>query len=136
MLEAARKRFAGDEKVELVVRDLASTLPELGSFDAIVSPFAIHHLEDERKRSLYQEVFERLEPGGAFCNLEHVASPTKRLHQDFYEAIREALDFEDATDHLLDVETQLRWLRELGFDDVDCAWKWRELALLVGVKPG
>jgi tRNA (cmo5U34)-methyltransferase len=135
MLEAAGKRFAGEEEVELIVHDLVSTLPELGPFDAIVSSFAIHHLEDERKRSLYGEVFERLEPGGVFCNLEHVDSPTENLHRAFYEAIREALDFEDTTDHLLDVETQLRWLRKIGFDDVDCAWKWREMALLVGAKP-
>ena len=135
MLEAAHKRFADDGRVELVRHDLAEPLPALGRFDAVVSSFAIHHLEHERKRELYGEVFDLLEPGGVFANLEHVASPTHRLHLAFFAAIGEPLEDEDSSDRLLNVETQLGWLRELGLDDVDCYWKWLEMALLVGVKP-
>ncbi len=135
MLEAARERFAGDAAIELVKHDLAEPLPALGRFDAVVSSLAIHHLEHERKHALYGEVFELLSPGGIFANFEHVSSPTHRLHLAFFAAIGEPLEYEDPSDRLLDVETQLVWLRELGFDDVDCYWKWLELALLVGVKP-
>ncbi len=134
MLDAARERFAGDERVELVRHDLSEPLPALGRFDAVVSSFAIHHLEHERKRALYREVFDILEPGGVFANFEHVASATARLHLAFFEAIGEPIENEDPSDRLLDVETQLGWLRAIGFDDVDCYWKWMEMALLVGVK--
>jgi tRNA (cmo5U34)-methyltransferase len=135
MLEAARERFAGDERIELVRHDLAEPLPAIGRFDAVVSSMAIHHLEHDRRRSLYGEVFDVLEPGGVFANFEHVASPTHRLHLAFYAAIGEPLEHEDPSDRLLDVESQLAWLRQAGFDDVDCYWKWLEMALLIGVKP-
>jgi len=134
MLGAARERFAEDPRIEVVEHDLAQPLPALGHFDAVVSSMAIHHLEHERKRALYGEVFDLLEPGGIFANFEHVASPTHRLHLAFFAAIEEPLEHEDPSDRLLDVESQLVWLRELGFDDVDCYWKWLEMALLVGVK--
>ena len=135
MLQAARERFAEDRRITLIKHDLAEPLPALGRFDAVVSSFAIHHLEHERKRSLYGEIFDLLEPGGVFANLEHVASPTERLHLAFFAAIGEPLEDADPSDRLLGVEVQLGWLRELGFDDVDCYWKWLEMALLVGVKP-
>jgi len=135
MLEEAGERFADDERIELVRHDLAKPLPALGRFDAVVSSMAIHHLEHQRKRELYGELLELLEPGGVFCNFEHVASATHRLHLAFFAAIGEPLENEDPSDRLLDVQTQLGWLRELGFDDVDCYWKWLEMALLVGVKP-
>ena len=136
MLGAARERFAGDERIELVEHDLAQPLPDLGRFDAVVSSMAIHHLEHDRKRALYGEGFAALEPGGTFANFEHVASASERLHVAFYAAIGEPMEHEDPSDRLLDVETQLAWLREAGFVDVDCYWKWLEMALLIAVKPG
>jgi ubiquinone/menaquinone biosynthesis C-methylase UbiE len=132
MLEAVHKRFAGDSSVRVVAHNMDELLPALGKFDAVISSFAIHHLVHERKRELYAEVYHVLNGGGVFCNLEHVASPTPRLHQEFLERIGFTVESEDPSNKLLDVETQLGWLREIGLVDVDCAWKWRELALLVG----
>jgi tRNA (cmo5U34)-methyltransferase len=134
MLEAAAERFAEDSSVTVVAHNLDQPLPALGKFDAIVSCFAIHHVVHERKRALYAEIYSLLNPGGVFCNLEHVASPTPRLHEEFLHYTGNTVEKEDPSNKLLDLETQLRWLREIGFTDVDCHWKWRELALLVGRK--
>jgi len=133
MLEAVKKRFAGDSRVTVIEHNMDSPLPVLGKFDAVLSSFAIHHLAHERKRALYAEIFGMLNTGAVFCNLEHVASPTPRLHEEFLRRIGFTVETEDPSNKLLDVETQLRWLREIGFTDVDCHWKWRELALLTGV---
>jgi len=132
MLEAARQRFAGDSRVQVMAHNLDSSLPSLGQFDAVISSFAIHHLVHERKRELYEEIYRVLSPGGVFCNLEHVSSPSQRLHEEFLQRIGFTLETEDPSNKLLDVETQLRWLREIGLVDVDCHWKWRELAIMAG----
>lgn len=136
MLERLKARFAAESGVEVVDHDLETPLPALGTFDVVVSSFAIHHLAHERKRRLYEEVWALLEPGGVLCNLEHVAPASPYAHERFLQAMGITPAEEDNSNKLLDVHTQLEWLREIGFADVDCYWKWRELALLVGCKAG
>jgi cyclopropane fatty-acyl-phospholipid synthase-like methyltransferase len=144
MLDELEKRFDSHPEqkkrdgqapgeISIVAHDFNNKLPaDLGRFDCIVSSFAIHHVSHERKRTLYTEIFDLLTPGGVFCNLEHVSSPTTHLHHEFLKRLNVEPEKDDPSNKLLDVETQLTWLREIGFAEVDCHWKWRELALLVG----
>jgi SAM-dependent methyltransferase len=136
MLERLHARFDGSSRVEIVAHDLDARLPALGTFDAVVSSFAIHHVTDRRKRELYQEIYGVLNDDGVFCNLEHVASASEYGHKRFLDAMGTKPEEEDPSNKLLDVQTQLEWLREIGFAGVDCYWKWRELALLAGFKRG
>jgi ubiquinone/menaquinone biosynthesis C-methylase UbiE len=160
MLEHARQRlhpYGG--RAEVVEGDLGS--PQWrrnvrGKFDAIVSGFAIHHLPHERKQALYEEIYKVLPAGGTFINCEHVASATpalEKLHDDSMaenlwrrrhergetvtlEAVRkEFLERPDrAANILATVEEQCGWLRDIGFQDVDCFWKLFELAIFGGIR--
>ena len=94
-----------------------------------MSSLAIHHVSDDRKRTLFAEAAALLAPGGVFANLDIVASPTQALHDRWREEMGAR---DDPSDVLRDVESQLRWLRDAGLDDVDCIWKWRSLALMRG----
>jgi tRNA (cmo5U34)-methyltransferase len=133
MLAEARARFAADPRVEVRPGDLADPLAPLGRFDLIVSGFAIHHLDHPGKQRLFAEVAVQLNPGGLFANLEVVASATPELHAEFRRAIGRAAD--DPEDQLAPVETQLGWMRQAGLVQVDCLWRWRGFALLVGQAP-
>jgi SAM-dependent methyltransferase len=132
MLDAARARFDGDERVTFVAHRLDEGLPFDGPFDAIVSSLAIHHVTDERKRTLYAECTGLLAPGGVFANLEIVAAPTQALHDRWRDEMGAR---DDPSDRLRDLFSQLTWLDEAGLQDVDCIWKWRSLALLRGQRP-
>ncbi len=137
MVRRARERFAGDARVGVEQHDLEQSLPGAwGTFDLVVSSFAIHHLAPARQRELYGEVFALLAPGGRFVNVEHVASPTDRLHQEFLAALGRTPSEDDPSNQLVGVVDHLTRLNSCGFTDVDCYWKWRELAVLAGTRPG
>jgi trans-aconitate methyltransferase len=134
MLDRAKERFDGDPTVELRDHDLRAPLADAKAAEVIVSGLAIHHLEHSRKRELFDEVHGLLAPGGVFANLDLVRSASTRLHERFRREIGRVED--DPTDRLAGLDEQMGWLREVGFAEVDCHFKWLEMALVVAVKAG
>lgn len=134
MLDRAKERFDGDSLVDLRRHDLRGRLTDPGRADVVVSGLAIHHLDDERKRELFEEIHAFLAPNGVFANLDLVSSASAHLHERFRREIGRTED--DPTDQLAGLAEQVSWLREAGFTEVDCHFKWLELALVVAVKAG
>ena len=56
--------------------------------------------------------------------------------RDKTEVQREYHGRPDKADNILEpVEAQVGWLREIGFEQADCHFKWLELAVFGGVRP-
>ena len=163
MLNEARAQLGSHAlQPHFVLADLgtpawAGAVADRAPLDAVVSGYAIHHLPDARKRDLYGEIFALLAPGGIFVNVEHVAS-----HTPWIEAIADTLMIDSlhafhvrqgsartraqvadeyvhrpdkAANILAPVEQQCDWLRDCGFEDVDCYFKIFELAVFGGRRP-
>lgn len=161
MLDAARPRFPSPphqlRAVDFSTPTWVEAVRDRAPFDAVVSGFAIHHQPDDSKRRIYAEVFELLAPGAPFIHIEHVASASPWIEHQFNELLVDRMYAYDlangggrtreqvATDYvyrpdkaaniLAPLETQLEWLREIGYQDVDCLFKIYELSLFIGRKP-
>lgn len=162
MLAMARERFAASPPafdVSYVVGDFRESnwhdsVETNGPYDLVVSRFAIHHIPDEMKRALYGNILNWLRPGGLFINIEHTSSATQMyadahdqlMVECMYGAASGTERFDEVmasyrmradgpANILAPIWSQLDWLRELGFVDVDCAFKSFELAVFAGRRP-
>lgn len=162
MLAQAReglKEYAGQlafENLDYGDKAWVNQISLQGPFDAIVSGYSIHHQPDQRKREIYQEIFSLLEPNGWFINIEHIAAESQLAVDLFNQHVVDARfaierssggtktrqEISDIfmnrpdkdTNILLSVSTQCDWLREIGYEEVDCYFRIYELAVFGGRK--
>ena len=163
MLDAAAEKLRDDaRRVQLLAldygrHDWVSQVAGSGPFDVVVSGYSIHHQTDGRKRELYGEIFDMLAPDGVFLNVEHVASASPWVTGIFDDLFVDALHGrhlseggeksraevaeeyyfrpDKVSNILASVDEQCRWLREIGYADVDCYLRLLELAVFGGRKP-
>jgi len=164
MLDAARHRLREDvSRLDFVLADVEQPgglekVSALGPFDAIVSAFALHGIEERRKREIFAACAQVLLPGGIFISIEHVASATRWSQSPADDLLIDAIFGEAMTrspgktraevaqeyyaqasrvgQAAAPLEVQCDWLRQAGFDNVDCFLKVQELAVFGGQRVG
>lgn len=146
MLEVARKRFEGLPNFEFFSLDYTRNLPNR-KFDLIASALSIHHLEDGDKRTLYQNIFDHLEPNGTLVNIDQFNADTAEmnaLYESYWvKSIRESglseLEFErwqerKALDRENTVDETKALLLDVGFRVVECTYKFMKFAVVMARK--
>lgn len=117
-----------------------------GGYDIILSGLATHHLDDKEKPRLYKRIYNALDRGGVFINREIVLGETPSLTDRYLYLWREFIRSNGEDDEKwfnkylredipATVEVQTDWLREIGFIDVGCHWRYFNFAIFGGKKP-
>jgi tRNA (cmo5U34)-methyltransferase len=146
MLKVARERFADHTDFEYVNADFGN-LNLSGPFDIIISGIAIHHIAGSEKKRLYKKCFKWLVRDGVFVNGDQIEGETEAAHAFNMRLWKASIEtsglpreeIDDAYermkfDHPSKVSEQLAWLREIGFRDVDCIYKYLPLAVFYAKK--
>lgn len=149
MMEIGRERMSRfGERFRYHAGDFAdgtlpADLPDL--FEVVVSARAIHHLPPEGKRRLYAGILAHLAPGGCFFNIDNMR-PRDDFLRELYrrgpDPVRPVRDPDQtlrppgtgSSEHPDPMEEQLGWLREAGFNHVDCLWKQFGRSMIAGFK--
>lgn len=157
MLNKARERLAGFSNARFIrasFQEMLNTDIQLPDFDLVVSSLAIHHLANTEKRSLFSFIFSHLVEGGHFINIDVILSPTEALEKWYIQLWREwmirketELKLESScewvihscleAEHHSRLDTladQLNALKDIGFEEVDCFYKYGILAMYGGRK--
>ncbi len=147
MREKAKYLLKGFEDVNLIRASFQEILTRnilQEKFDFTVSSLSIHHLTMDEKKLLFQKIYSYLNVGGYFLNVDVVLAPTESLEQWYMSlwqewiAERKALlkiennygddtmrRYKDNKDNKPDtLDNQINALKEVGFKEVDCFYKY------------
>ena len=136
MLNQARRRFAPDAaRLDFRLLDLAEG-PLWGRYEAVVSALAIHHVDEEAKRRLFQNVHDVLCDEGVFVNADQVLGATPEIDAQYKAAWLRQVREEGVAegdlaaalermkeDEMSTLASQMKCLEDIGFQMVDCWYK-------------
>jgi len=159
MHDVARQRLAEfGGRIKFVRSDLMSpdwTTDLPGPFDAVVSSMCLHNLgSSQRVRQIYREVFDLLGSGGCFFDIDLIngpSPPTQWAYSSWMQhrhggsddpddpagtraLVASKWDLAQTFPFPASLAEKLTWLRQAGFQSVDCWWKEMGVALVGGFR--
>jgi tRNA (cmo5U34)-methyltransferase len=137
ILNECRQRFEGKSNIYYHQQDFSKLEFEPQSFDLIISSIAIHHIPDEEKAKLYQQVYFLLKLDGVFVFADQTRGITEEIYQRHIARWKEEafklgsteenwqlwMQHQDAHDYHTPVGWHLKELEKAGFSEVDIIWK-------------
>jgi len=146
MLDMAKDRFGNKSNVKYIAADY-SKYDFTEKYDLVVSAVSIHHLEDEEKKELYKKSYSILKEKGVFINADQVHGETPFIENLNKTTWKQHVEISGLPEEeilagyervKLDKDTcldkQLDWLKEAGFCDVSCIYKYYQFAVMFGRK--
>lgn len=114
-------------------------------YDIIVAGLTIHHLTDKAKRNFFKKVYNSLKTGGVFIIRDLIKSESDKINERHYKLWcdfqqKNGIDYEKILENsheqdiLATTENHIKWLKEAGFKDVDCVWKYYNFAIFIAYK--
>ena len=138
LLQECSGRLSEFGNLEYQEEDFRSLRFDPGSFDLVVSSISLHHLTDREKAELFKKVVAWLGDGGVFSYSDQFAGATDDLYArqmaDWKERAKALgatveewaawMEHQEAHDHHATLTDQIDWLREAGFESIDCVWRY------------
>lgn len=147
------------------VKDFLTSHGQSKGCSVAMSAYCIHHFQLEEKRDVYQKMYDFLRPDGLLVNvdlfnyktlwlsdmahhrdIDFIKTQFDKPNPEFKEASEIPFDVRNElkdkwVDHmendniLHSVEVQLDMLKEIGFVDVECIFKYWQQGIIIGRKP-
>jgi ubiquinone/menaquinone biosynthesis C-methylase UbiE len=146
MLKVAEERFMGLDNFKYLEYNYIEDIP-INNCDLICSALSIHHLENNEKENLYENIYKKLSSDGCFINLDQFVGETETINDLYnrwwYNFIdhsgiiseekaawieRRKLDKENT------IPQTIALLKNRGFRTVECIYSFMKFGVVIAIK--
>lgn len=131
------KQRTNQLNIQYLKQDFRELNFRVGSIDLVISSIAIHHLEDEEKARFFKKIFKWQSDNGILSICDQFKGETSFIYEKHIALWKSYAYSQGATDKewalWMDHQTRhdyhaslfsyMKWLKSVGYYNVDCTWR-------------